>query len=125
VSWNQRPLSVTVIGYLFVVTGLVGLAYHVRDLAAPNPFRFEILWVLVLRLLAIVGGVFLLRGANWARWLLIAWLAYHVVLSAWHTVFEVVVHAALLVVIAYVLLRPRAAGDAATNSPTSHDFTQS
>jgi hypothetical protein len=108
VSTNQRARSITVIGYLFVVTGLVGLAYHVPDLAAPHLFRFEILWVLILRLLAIVGGVFLLRGASWARWLLIGWLAYHVVLSAWHSISELVFHAVLLVVIAYVLLRTRA-----------------
>jgi hypothetical protein len=94
---------------LFIVTGLVGLVYHLRDLSAPNPFRYEILWVLTLRLLAIVGGAFLLRGVNWARWLLIGWLAYHVVLSAWHSVSEFVFHAVLLVVIAYMLLRTRAA----------------
>ena len=36
--------------------------------------------------LAIVCGVFLLRGHNWARWLALAWIAFHVVLSAFHAI---------------------------------------
>src|SRR5262249_39079375 len=57
--------------------------------------------------LAIVCGVFLLRGSNWARWLLLAWIAFHVVLSAFHNVFELAMHSLLLVVVAYCLFRPR------------------
>jgi hypothetical protein len=49
----------------------------------------------------------MLRGHNWARWLILVWIAYHVVLSALHSVSEVVVHGLLFVVIAYVLFRPR------------------
>jgi hypothetical protein len=59
-------------------------------------------------LLAILGGAFVLRGKNWARWLVLAWIAYHVVLSAFHHFFELAVHAALLAVFAYILFRPRA-----------------
>lgn len=47
----------------------------------------------------------MLRGWNWARWLLVVWLAYHVVLSALHSVFEVAVHGFLFGVIAYFLFR--------------------
>jgi hypothetical protein len=50
-----------------------------------------------------------LRGANWARWVAILWLAYHVVLSAFHSWSEAGVHAVLLAVISYVLLRRDAA----------------
>jgi len=56
-------------------------------------------------MLAIVSGAFMLRGCNWARWLLVVWLAYHVALSAWHSLFQVAVHALLLAVIAYFLFR--------------------
>ena len=96
-----RTRAITAIGYLFIVVGLVGFAYHLPELATEE---VEVLWVLLLRLLAIVGGVFLLKGANWARWLLMAWLAYHLVLSAWHSVWEVIVHAVFLLVIGYFLL---------------------
>lgn len=54
------------------------------------------------------GGVGLLRGCNWARWLSSGWMGYHVVLSAFHSLSQLVTHSVLLVVIAYALFRPRA-----------------
>jgi hypothetical protein len=112
---SRRPLSVTLVAYLFVAAGLVGIAYHGRDLAGPE-LGAEAIWVLLLRLAAIVAGVFLLRGANWARVVAIAWIAYHVVLSGFHSASELAVHLVFLVVIAWVLLRPSVA---AFFSPTS------
>lgn len=78
--------------------------YHLTELKAL--YRQELVWVCFVRLLAILSGVFMLRGFNWARWLLIVWLAYHVVLSAFHSPMEVVVHGLLLCVVAYFLFRP-------------------
>jgi hypothetical protein len=103
---NKRPLSVTVVACVFIAAGVIGFAYHVTEFRAHPPL--EIVWVCLLRLLAILGGAFVLRGKNWARWLVLAWIAYHVVLSAFHHFFELAVHAALLAVIACILLRPRA-----------------
>ena len=105
---NKRPLSVTSIGWLFIAAGTVGLVYHAKDLKVGHPFDNDTGWVCLVRVLAIVGGVFVLRGRNWARWLLILWMAYHVVLSAYHSVSQVVMHALLMVVIAYCLLRRKA-----------------
>ena len=62
-------------------------------------------WVFATELLAIVGGVYLLRGRNWARWLLVAWLIFHVALSALHPGHDLVVHGAISVVIIYFLFR--------------------
>jgi hypothetical protein len=106
---NRRPPSVTGIAWLFIAAGSVGLVYHATKLRVPGPLDPEMVWVLVLRLLAIVGGPFLLRGAGWARWLLLAWIAYHVVLSAIHSWSDTLVHAVLLALIAYGLLRADAA----------------
>ena len=103
---NKRPLSVTLISALLIITGVVGLAYHFTELR--RPFQYHALWVCLLRLLAIVAGVFMLRGSDWARWLTLLWLTFHVVLSAFHTVSETVVHGLLLAVIAYCLFRPEA-----------------
>ena len=103
---NKRPLSITVVGCIFIAAGVIGFGYHVTELRTHPPL--EVVWVCVLRLLAILGGVFVLRGKNWARWLVLAWIAYHVVLSAFHHFFELAVHAALLALIAYILFRPRA-----------------
>ena len=105
---NGRPRSVTVIGWLFIAAGIVGLVYHASALGRSGPLDDEAVWVLLLRLLAVIGGAFLLRGADWARWLVLAWIAYHVALSAFHSWSETAVHAVLLAGVAYLLLRPEA-----------------
>jgi hypothetical protein len=105
---GTRPRSVTVIGGLFIAFGAIGLVYHATELDAGNGFQYDELLVLFVRLLAIVSGFYVLRGANWARWLTIAWMAYHVALSTFHSVGDTILHAVLLAVIGYVLLRPEA-----------------
>jgi hypothetical protein len=105
---NKRPRSVTVISWLFVAAGAIGLAYHATEFKAQRPFQYEVVWVCLVRLLAILCGVFMLRGRNWARWLLLVWIAYHVILSAFHSLSELVVHSLLFAVVAYFLLRPQA-----------------
>ena len=102
---RNRPLSVTLIGWLFVAAGVVGLVYHAGEFRSQGAFQYDLVWVSLVRLLAIVGGVFLLRGRNGARWLVTAWMAYHVVLSAFHSPAELAVHAVLLAVITYFLFR--------------------
>ena len=107
-TMRRRPLSITIIGWLFVVAGTIGLAYHATEFRAQRPFAYDLIWVCIVRLLAILSGVFLLRGSNWARWALLVWLAYHVILSAFHSLSELVMHSLLLCVIAYFLFRPKA-----------------
>jgi hypothetical protein len=102
---NKRPLSVTVVGWLFIVTGVVGLVYHAGEIKTLRPLEYAL--VCLVRLLAIFGGAFLLRGRNRARWLVVAWLAFHVALSVLHTPAELAMHAALLVLIAWLLFRPK------------------
>jgi hypothetical protein len=104
---NKRPLSVTAIGCIFVAVGVIGLAYHGAEFKAQRPFDYGIVLVLLVRLLAILGGVFLLRGSDWARWFLLIWIAYHVILSAFHSMFELIIHSLLFAVIAFFLYRPR------------------
>ena len=105
---KKRPIAITIIAWLFIAAGLVGLTYHLTEFSASGPFRYELVWVLVLRLLVILCGVFILRGSNWARWLLLVWIAYHVVLSVFHSLSEVAMHGVLLAVVAYFLLSPQA-----------------
>ena len=70
---KKRPLAVTIISWLFVAAGVVGLTYHLSEFKALHPFPSDVVWVLLLRLMAIVCGTFMLRGHNWARWLSVAW----------------------------------------------------
>jgi len=105
---NKRPLAVTIIAWVYIASGVVGLAYHATEFKSAQPFENDAVWVCSVRLLAIVGGVFMLRGQNWARWLAIAWIAWHVGLSAFHELSGLIMHSVLLVVIAFFLFRPQA-----------------
>ncbi len=84
--------------------GLIGLLYHLTE---RPPGRWIAL-ISFIRILAIVGGIFLIKGHNWARWLLLAWLALHVGISAFHSPSETAAHAVLFIVIAYFLFTPPA-----------------
>jgi hypothetical protein len=65
----------------------------------------ELLLMELTRILAIVAGVLMLRRYNFGRWLCIAWMAFHVILSFRHTVFEVALHAVFLVLLTFFLFR--------------------
>jgi hypothetical protein len=103
-TMNKLPRSVTVISWIFIAAGVVGFAYHATEFKTHGPFQYDLLWVCLVRLLAVLSGLFMLRGRNWARWLLLAWTAFHVILSAFHSLFELVVHGLLFAVVAYFLL---------------------
>lgn len=103
---QKRPLSVTVVAWIYVLTGAVGFAVHLAEFRTTQ--ISETAWLEAVRLLAVAAGVFMLRGCNWARWLALAWIGFHVILSALHTVFEMAMHLLFCIIIAYVLLRPAA-----------------
>jgi hypothetical protein len=96
----QIPISIIVIACLFFLAGAMGFAAHFHEL-----FQKDGLWVAVTEALAIVCGVFLLRGQNWARWLAVAWIAFHVVIAALNGWREAVLHGFFLVAITVLLFR--------------------
>ncbi len=51
----------------------------------------------------------MLRGHNWARWLAIAWMGFHVGLSAFHAFHELAIHSLFFAAITWLLFRPAAA----------------
>lgn len=105
---NKRPHSITAISCIYIVAGVIGLVYHITELKQQQSFQHETVWICLVRFLAILGGAFMLCGFNWARWLSIVWMGYHVILSAFHTLFELLAHSLLFVVFAYFLFRPKA-----------------
>jgi hypothetical protein len=104
---NNRPDSVTIIGSLLITTGTLGLLSHLADFRVP-PFHSDIAWVSLIRLVAILSGAYVLCGRNWARWLALAWILFHVVIGALHSSFQFAVHALLCAAFAYFLFRPSA-----------------
>jgi len=105
---NKRPRSITIISWIFIAAGSIGFLYHITELKALHPYASELVWISLVRLLAVLGGVFMLRGFNWARWLLIVWIAFHVILSFFHSPLEVVLHSLLFGTVVYFLFRPQA-----------------
>jgi hypothetical protein len=106
---NKRPLAVLLIGCVYIVTGAGGFAAHFSELKARHPFENDAAWVELVSLVALVSGVYLLRGRNWARWLALAWMGIHVILSTFHTRLELAVHVLFFAVLTYFLFRPAAA----------------
>jgi hypothetical protein len=102
----KRPLAVTIVAGVYLAVGVLGFAFHFRELLAGH---HDAVGIEITEFVAILCGAFLLRGNNWARWLALAWIAFHVVLSAFHAIPELVIHAAFCAVIAWVLFRPEAA----------------
>ena len=105
---NPRPFSVTIVACVYIVMGAIGFTYHLSEWNAQQPLKYDFVWVELLRLVAILCGAFMLRGRNRARWLALAWIGYHVVLSAFHTLSELALHALFCATIAYLLFRPMA-----------------
>jgi len=53
---KKRPLAVTILSWLLIVVGLVGLVYHAQELDLRQPFQNDIVWVELVRVLAIVSA---------------------------------------------------------------------
>ena len=103
---GKRPLSVTLIAWLFILTGIGALIAHRDALRASQLYGYDLLWPCGLAVAAILAGTFMLNRANWARWLCFIWMACHLVISALHSVQETVFHALIFAVLFYFLLRP-------------------
>jgi hypothetical protein len=110
---DNRPRSITVISWIFIAFGsialLTGLLPSVDTTVAQRIAELKGHWIVhVSRILPVLCGVFMLYGFNWARWLLVVWLGFHVVLSVLHSPLQLLVHSLLFAVTLYFLFRPQA-----------------
>jgi hypothetical protein len=111
---TKRPLSITVISWIFIAFGGIALPISLLplvDSSAANRMaghRFEFWLTTVIQLLALISGVFMLYRFNWARWLLVVWVGYHIILSALHSLSELLVHTLLFAVVLYFVFRSQA-----------------
>ena len=101
---NKRPIYVTVLACILIAAGVIGIAYHFTEFRVSPPKEY--FGVLVVRLIAVIAGVYVLRGKNWARWLSIAWIAFHLGTSLFHTKEGVAVHAVVLIAFTVLLFLP-------------------
>jgi hypothetical protein len=106
----KPPLTILIIGWLFVVVGAAGIiaGFWRSDLFAGGSLHSDDMWAILSGVVALAGGILVLRSIGLGRWMILAWLVFHVVLSWLHTFTELIIHAALLLLIGYFLLRPQA-----------------
>ena len=105
---NRRPITIIIVSVGFVLIGMGGFLRGLWPLvtqgaAIKSHDLMDSAFVGGLGLIALLSGVFLFRGANWARWLCVGWMAVHVALSVVHTTLELVIHSVFLLVLIFVL----------------------
>jgi phosphatidylglycerophosphate synthase len=114
---TKRPVAITLIAWLFILVGagtLIGAVFialladssHMHD--PLGRFQWHELLAIGMALAAGVGGVLLLKRNGWGRWLILAWLVFHAVISYWHTATRPGVHIGLALIIGALLLLPNA-----------------
>jgi hypothetical protein len=75
------------------------------------------------RVALLAAGVFILRGHNWARWLALGWIAFHVAVSFYDSLSKVIAHTIILLIFVAILFNPaarawfKAQSQAHTNPP--------
>jgi hypothetical protein len=107
----RKPItSILVVGIIFLALGVLDVWRGVAPLfgaGAPPRLAGDDVLVLLIGVAALVGGTFVLRGQNWARWLLAAWMAFHVAISVGKPT-TLVAHLVIFGFIAFLLFRPPA-----------------
>jgi hypothetical protein len=103
---KSRPLPILIVAFLFIIVGIVGFFNHIGDFFEPNEKPYVTLLVQLLRIIAIVCGILLLRGNNSGRWLSIAWILAHIIIGALNSTFQLIAHIVLLIVVSILLFLP-------------------
>lgn len=116
-AMNHRPLSITLIAWLFILVGIGTLVFalfvalladssHIHD--PLGRFSGDDLLVIGIAVAAGAGGLLLLKRIGWGRWLILVWLVFHTAISYPHGVMKFVVHLGLTIIIGAVLFLPSA-----------------
>lgn len=97
---RKRPVAVIAIACLYLLVGIAGSVGHFHSRHEP-----DWVWIEVTEIVAVICGAFMLPGHNWARWLAVAWMAFHVAISVGHPIGELAIHVFFLIAITYLLFR--------------------
>jgi hypothetical protein len=103
---KSRPLPILIVAVLFIIVGLGGFLTHAKDFFEPGEKLYVTILIQLLRILAIVSGILLLRANNSGRWLSIAWILSHVIIGALNSTFQLIAHIVLLIVVSILLFLP-------------------
>jgi hypothetical protein len=103
---KKLPIAVMIVVAIYLLVGIAGFIYHFQELTAGHR---DAIAIELTEMTAVVSGVGLLLRQNWARWLALVWVVFHVFISIFHPLPELLIHAALCAVIAWLLFRPTTA----------------
>ena len=53
-TWNRRPLSVTILAWVYIGVGTIGFVSHFTEIHARNAFQYDGILIEVVEVLAIV-----------------------------------------------------------------------
>ena len=105
---RRRAPSIVAVGVLFLVLGVLDLWRGIAPMfGAASGLATDDMQVLAIGIAALVGGAFVLRGQNWARWLLAVWMLLHVVISVGHPG-QLIAHLVIFGFVTFLLFRPGA-----------------
>ena len=113
---TKRPRSVTVISWIFVAFGGIalltsllpkspGAEANIAQLRSQHPVHYALMCLGPI--LALICGIFMLRGCNWARWVLVVWFGNNVVGTVFHSPMRFLLPGLLFAVAVYFLFRPQ------------------
>jgi hypothetical protein len=71
---NKCPIPIIALAFLYAATGIIGF---IKNLHAFGGSDFW--WIEATEIVAVVAGIYMFFGKAWARWLALAWMAFHVV----------------------------------------------
>lgn len=117
---NKRPKSITFISWFFIVSGIFSLLSIftsmnnplVLELMAKSlisiPVQFAMMYIGLA--ISVTSGIFMLRGANWARFLYIISTPFGFAISLATSPAKLLILPGLIVycIIVFFLLRPKA-----------------
>lgn len=116
---KKRPTSVTVIAWILIVTGGIGLVMNTLTMGNPMiqemmsrtslPIPTQYVMAYAGLLVTVVSGIALLKGINWARFLYVGWSVIALVVGIATTPIKagLIPGAVVLIVIAFFLFRPK------------------
>jgi hypothetical protein len=104
----RRMPGILVVGVIFLGVGVLDVWRGAAPmLDGPSHLATDDMLVLAIGIAALVGGGFVLRAQNWARWLLAVWMLLHVAISVGEPE-QLIAHLVIFGVLAFLLFRPRA-----------------
>src|SRR5690348_11745939 len=103
---KSRSAPVIIVAIQFILVGCAGFITRIGELPGLKNNRNETILILFLETVAVICGLLLLCRIGWARWLAIAWLFCHIIISAFNSIPEMIAHIVFLIIISILLFLP-------------------